>query len=123
MNLDGSEERNITNSSPDETLVAWVGDNTLAFITQQPGRRQTTRVVSTMRLGEDPVAISPAGTPVSHFAISPEGDWLALAVDAAGPRGTVENRLYLAALSGDGTIQEVPRAGDHDRLLSPSFRR
>ncbi len=123
MNLDGSEERNITNSSPDETLVAWVGNNTLAFITQQTGRRQTTRVVSTMRLGEDPVAISPAGTPVSHFAISPEGDWLALAIDAAGPRGTVENRLYLAALSGDGSIQEVPRAGDHDRLLSPSFRR
>jgi hypothetical protein len=124
MNLDGSNQENLTQSSGNETMPLWLTDSTIAFV-QEHGRgrnMQRSVVQMTLNVTRDVAPLGAQGLMVTEFSVSADGDMLAATVSAQGARG-VENRLYLIPLTADGVPVEVLRADAGDQLVSPSFRR
>ena len=121
MNPDGSNQRNFTGSAANESLPVWAGDSALAFLRES--ERGGSGAVVRMDLQQQAQTISPAQLPVTDFSLSPRGDLLAVVVASPSPTGGLVNRMYLLPLGEGGNAREVPRAGDSDQLLDPSFRR
>ncbi len=122
MNLDGTNQRNFTTSEANEAYPAWVGDSALAYLAEEEQNRVTTRTVTRMNFMREVEKLSPEGLPVTDFAVSRDGETLAVVVSAQGPQGE-ESRLYLIPLVGEATPTEVPRPSQGDQMLAPSFRR
>lgn len=122
MDLDGTNQRNFTRSATNETMPAWIGDSAIAYIAEErKGGPQTRKIVKLNFTGESS-DLTPVGLPVTDFAVSAAGDLIAATVSAQGPNGT-QNRLYLIPLTAGSDPVEVPRQGDGDQLVTPSFRR
>jgi hypothetical protein len=123
MNLDGSNQENLTQTPSNETVPRWLTDTTIAFIQEQGRGRNTQKAVMQMVLNVSRLTttLGGQGLMVTDYAVSASGDMLAATVTAQGPRG-VENRLYLIPLTTDGVPMEVQRADEGDQLVSPSFR-
>ncbi len=121
MNVDGSNQRNFTASADNETAPAWMGDSAIAYVFEKRKGGASTRAVKRMNFSREIASLTPTGLAISDFALSASGDLLAAVVPAQGPSG-LQSRLYLIPIGG-GTPVEVPRAGENEQLLSPSFRR
>ena len=120
MDLDGSSQRSFTASGASETMPAWAGDSAIAYILEEGRRSNATRTVTQMNFSRETVALTPT-LAVTDFAVSASGDLVAVIVSAQGPSG-LQSRLYLIPVSGDGSPVEVPREGEGDQLITPSFR-
>ncbi len=121
MNLDGSNQRNFTGSVDDETLPAWVGDTAIAFLHVEGTGRRASRTVVRMNFSRETTALMQPQLSISDFAISNDGELLAAVAVAPSPAGGEAQRLFLIPLGG-GTPFEVPREGEQDELVHPSFR-
>lgn len=125
MALDGSGQRNVTRSPVAETTPVWFPDGQLGYVLQESTRRTVTnRVMKANPATGEAIAISPPGLAVADVDVSRTGDLLALVVNTVERGRNVQQRLYLLNVATPGVAPaEVPRAGNADRLGSPSFRR
>ena len=121
MNLDGSNQRNFTGSVDNETLPAWVGDTAIAFLHVEGTGRRASHTVVRMNFSRETTALTQPQLSIRDFAISNDGELLAAAAVAPTPAGGEAQRLFLIPL-GVGTPVEVPREGEQDELVHPSFR-
>lgn len=119
MDLDGSNQRNFTSAPGEETLPAWLGDSTIAFLREERARREVTRRVMSMTSSRGIGTLTPPELLVSDFAVAPDGGFIAATVTQAGPAGTAV-QLFLIPLGGQPV--EVPRRLDTERWLAPAFR-
>ncbi len=122
MNLDGSDQRNITQTElPHERAPAWLGDSAVVYVREEREDRTSTWVVVRHNLDGEMQTLTQPTLVVTDFAISSTGELLAVTAQFPGPTGGVARRLYLIPLNGETPV-EVPRAGEHDQLVRPAFR-
>lgn len=113
MNLDGSDQRNVTGSQERESSPAWFPDESLSYIRAN----EIVKIESGAR-----GILSTQGLAVTDFAISKNGDLLAMIVSALTATGQT-SKLYLLPLGGApaGPL-EIRTPEPTERILSVSFR-
>jgi Tol biopolymer transport system component len=129
MNIDGTNQRNYTRSPLKETIPHWFQDGGLAYLQEQrvgTGRNAATASV-VMRSdpggGQPPVALTPTSLVVTDFAVSHDGQSLALIVSATGQGGAMTSRLYLSPTTAGGVPIAVPVQNPAEVVFSPAFRK
>lgn len=120
MGIDGSNPRNVTSTPHNETVPAWIADGVLAFVREERGARDVSRVVMRLPIGGDAVPLTSPELAVTDFAASRGGDFLVVVAPQQGGGG-LRPRLFLMTVGGGPPI-EVPRAGDDDQFATPSVR-
>jgi len=120
MTIDGANPRNVTSTPHNETMPAWIGDGVLAFVREERGARDLSRVVVRMPIGGEAEALTSPELAVTDFAVSRAGDLLVVVAPEQGGGG-LRPRLFLVPVGG-GAPTEVPRADDHDQFATPSIR-
>jgi hypothetical protein len=121
MNLDGSNERNFTASRDfNETMPSWLSDSAIVFLREADRRNQTTRVIAQMNFQREVTPIT-AERPIVSYAITSEGDLVAVVLPAPGPTGAPLRRLYILPQNGGAPVVITPQANT-DELGTPSFR-
>ncbi len=122
MDIDGTNQRNLTLSPNSEIVPAWIGDSAFAYVSEERRGGPESRVIIRMNMTRQTANMTPKGLQVTDFAVSADGKLLAVTVAAQGPAGT-QNRLYLIPTVAGANPVEVPREGNGDQLVTPSFRR
>jgi Tol biopolymer transport system component len=83
MNIDGSNPRPFTQTETSESNPAWFPDGRLGYLAdQRDGRRTFTQVLRADLTTGATEAITPLDLSVSDFAISSDGNLLAIIVSA-----------------------------------------
>lgn len=122
MNLDGSEQHNVSRSPQKESHPAWFPGGQIAYIQERGEGARIMPIVVRHDLSVGQLTtLSPPDLAVTDFAVSGPGDILALEVSAIGQGGRFDRRLVFLPLSGGGPT-EVPRRTPQEQLSSPSFR-
>jgi Tol biopolymer transport system component len=127
MNLDGTNQRAALKSPGKETIPQWFPDGQLAFLQEQrtTNRNQPLASVVVRRDGSTGqlVSLTPTNLVVTDFAVSAQGDLLALIVSSAGQGGNMSSRLYLSPATPGAPPTEVPLLAPSEQVFSPAFRR
>ncbi len=121
MNRDGTNQRNFTRSPANENVPSWIGDSVVAFVREDRSGGAPTRVVARISFSGESATLTEPTLLVTDFAVSREGDLLAVVVESPGPTGATIRRLYLIPANG-GLPTEVAREGERDQLVRPAFR-
>jgi TolB protein len=124
MNVDGSNVRPFTETETREGNPAWFPDGRLAYLSEQrEDRRSVTRVLRADLTTGATEVVTPPGLSVADFAVSSDGNLLALIVQAI-EEGVMLSKLYLMPLTGAqaGTPIEVPRALAAEQFIEPAFK-
>jgi WD40 repeat protein len=128
MSLDGSNQHNVTKTPLKETLPQWFPGGQLGYLQEQrvgSGRSASTAslVVKADPTGTAaPVVLTPNNLFVTDFAVSRDGEGLALIVSSSAPGGVLTSKLYLTSSAPGSVPVEVPTAAG-EQVFSPSFRR
>jgi Tol biopolymer transport system component len=122
MGVDGSNQRNLTQAANShERAPAWLGDTAIVYVREEREDRSSTWVVVKHSLTGGTQDLTQPTLVVTDFAISSNGDLLAVTTQSPSPTGGAARRLYLIPLDGQPPV-EVPRSGEHDQLVRPAFR-
>ena len=128
MDLSGANQRNFTKSPALEQMPVWFPDGKLAFVQEQrmgTGRNAPVKRVA-MRAdlaGGTLSPITPADITVSDFAISREGDLVAVISSGQARGGFFTSKLVLISTTPGGPRTEVPTVAPQEQVFAPSFRR
>ena len=122
MDTDGSNQRNVTQTPGKESMPQWHADDQLGFLAETRSGASLQSVVMRRQLSSGQQApISPPGLMVTDFAVSRDGQMLALQVERFGEGGSIVRRLFLMSLGGGGPV-ELPAASADEQQLSPGWR-
>jgi uncharacterized protein YjdB len=124
MNIDGSNPRPFTQTETSESNPAWFPDGRLGYLAdQRDGRRTFTQVLRADLTTGATEAITPLDLSVSDFAISSDGNLLAIIVSAV-ESGAMLSKLYFLRLTGAqaGIPIEVQRADASEQFIEPAFK-
>jgi Tol biopolymer transport system component len=122
MAADGSQPRNVSRSAAKESHPAFFPDGQLAYLQERNvGGRIVPVVVRHNLLNGDVTVVSPADLPITDFAISAQGDLLALEVSTLSSDGRLDRRVVLIP-PGGGARVDLPRQTPSEQVSTPSFR-
>ncbi len=123
MDMDGTDQRNVTQSAPKETHAAWFPSRQLAYIREQTsGSTVAAQVIRHDLTAGTASPISPEGLAVTDFAIAPDGGELALEVSAFESGGGISRKIYLVAVVLGAAPVEIPRQDAAEQQSGPAFR-
>lgn len=128
MDITGANQRNFTKTPALEQMPVWFPDGKLAYVQEQ--RLGTGRNAPQVRValradlaGGTPTPLTGTDINVSDFAISREGDLLAVISSGQARGGFFTSKLLLISTTPGGPRTEVPMADPQEQVFSPSFRR
>lgn len=129
MDLSGANQRNLTKSPGLEQMPVWFPDGKLAYVVEQ--KMGTARNAPMGRIavkidpavGGTPTPITPADISVSDFAISRDGELIAVISSGQARGGFFTSKLVLLSSTPGGPRTEVPTVAPQEQVFSPSFRR
>jgi Tol biopolymer transport system component len=122
MGKDGAQQRAFTKTADrNEMEPRFLRDGSLAFLVERRESGRTVRQVVKADLATGVITpISGTDLPVASFAVSPEGDLIALVVPAdPGNRRNPMYRIYLQTIGG-GLPTPIP-AGPTEQMQAPAF--
>ena len=125
MSVDGTQQRPLIATDDHETFPGWFPDGSLGYVSIQRSGRDRTRLVMRTDLSTgEAVALSPAELRAVNFAVSSDGNTLALVFEVREDRNLIR-KLFVLPLSGPGagTPVEVPRTDPTEQFFFPAFRR
>ena len=123
MDIDGSDQRNVTTTgAAHERVPAWLDAGTLAYVREERSGRGATWVVVRQPLEGPPEVLTDPAVVVNDFAVSADGNLLAVATESRSSSARTIRTLRLVPVAG-GAVREVPRASEHEQLVRPAFRR
>ena len=119
MNFDGTGERRLTTSARRDGAPAYSADGQyIYFLRDEGGGTQKVYRVETASGTEAPV--TPTGTFVRAFSVSPDQTVIALTVEQQGAGGTSSTRVALFTVA-TGAMAPMP-SGPDERLAGPAYR-
>ena len=120
MDIDGANQRPLTESDTDYRHPRWLGDGNLALIADRRVDREILRVVHRMDLATKATEqLTPDSLWVNEFDVTLDGTRIAAIVQEQ-----VENRQVLKLFLIEGAmVVEVPRVRDEELFLLPAFKR
>jgi hypothetical protein len=130
MNLDGSNQHNVTKSPLKETLPQWFPGGQLGYLQEQRVGSGRSAGTASLVMKADltgataPVPLTPNNLLVTDFAVSRDGEGLALIVSApgGGGAGALTSRLYItSAAPGSVPVQVLTPATE--QVFAPAFRK
>jgi Tol biopolymer transport system component len=128
MNLDGTNPRSLLKTPAKEMSPQWLPNGHIAFLQEQRAGIDRKGPVVNVVVKRDATTgqlsnLTPLSHNVSDFAVSSQGDFLALIATAAGQGGNTPGRLFLLPILPGATPTEVPLSIPKERVFSPSFRK
>ncbi|MBI4499891.1 MAG: PD40 domain-containing protein [Gemmatimonadetes bacterium] len=129
MNIDGTSQRNYTHSPGRETIPQWFPNGQLGYLTEQRTGTGRNASIASVVMKADPAggapatALTPANLVVTDFAVSRDGESLALVVSSSGPGGAMSSKLYLTSAATGSVPVEVPVPAAGEQVFSPAFRK
>ena len=128
MNLDGTNPRSVLKTPTREMSPQWLPNGHIAFLQEQRAGLDRKGPVVNVVVKRDAATgqlsnLTPLSHNVSDFAVSSQGDFLALVATAAGQGGNTPGRLFLLPIVSGATPTEVPLSIPKEQVFSPSFRK
>jgi len=122
MDADGGNVRNVSQSPGKESVPQWFSDDQLGFLVETRVGATMQSVVTRRQLSSSQQApLSPPGLIITDFAISRDGQMLALQVERFGQDGSITRRLFIMSMSVGGPL-EIPVAAADEQQTGPAWR-